>query len=68
MALYIALSIKSILKQSYKNFELLIIDDGSEDNSETIIRSLNSEKIRYIRLKHVGRSAALNYGLKGSKI
>jgi glycosyltransferase involved in cell wall biosynthesis len=49
------------------NFELLIIDDGSEDNSEEIIGSLNSEKIRYIKLKHLGRSAALNYGLKEAK-
>jgi len=64
---YIQASINSILNQSYGNFELLIIDDGSEDNSEAIIRSLNSEKIRYIRLKHVGRSAALNYGLKEAK-
>jgi|ERR1035437_5357410 glycosyltransferase involved in cell wall biosynthesis len=64
---YIQTSINSILKQSYGNFELLIIDDGSEDNSEAIIRSLNSEKIRYVRLKHIGRSAALNYGLKEAK-
>jgi|ERR1035437_2365553 glycosyltransferase involved in cell wall biosynthesis len=64
---YIQTSINSILNQSYGNFELLIIDDGSEDNTEAIIRSLNSEKIRYIRLKHVGRSPALNYGLKEAK-
>ena len=64
---YIQTTINSILNQSYRNFELLIIDDGSDDNSEEIIRSLNSEKIRYIRLKHIGRSAALNYGLKEAK-
>jgi glycosyltransferase involved in cell wall biosynthesis len=64
---YIRTSINSILNQSYGNFELLIIDDGSEDSSEAIIRSLNSEKVRYIRLKHAGRSAALNYGLKEAK-
>ena len=64
---YIQTSINSILKQSYGNFELLIIDDGSEDNSDEIIKSLQSEKIRYIKLKHVGRSAALNYGLKEAK-
>lgn len=64
---YILTSINSILRQSYVNFELLIIDDGSEDNSEALIRSLNSEKIKYIKLKHLGRSAALNYGLKEAK-
>ena len=64
---FIQTSVNSILKQSYKNFELLIIDDGSEDNTEEIIRSFNNEKIRYIRLKHIGFSAALNYGLKEAK-
>jgi glycosyltransferase involved in cell wall biosynthesis len=64
---YIQTSINSILNQSYKNFELLIIDDGSEDNSEEIVRLLNNEKIRYKKLKHVGRGAALNYGLNAAK-
>jgi glycosyltransferase involved in cell wall biosynthesis len=64
---YILTSVNSILRQTYVNFELLIIDDGSEDGSEEIIRSLNSEKIKYIKLKHLGRSAALNYGLKEAK-
>lgn len=64
---YILTSINSILRQSYVNFELLIIDDGSKDNSEEIIKSLNNEKIKYIKLKHLGRSAALNYGLKEAK-
>ena len=64
---FIHTSINSILKQSYQNFELLIIDDGSEDNSEEIIRSFINEKIRYIRLEHIGFSAALNYGLKEAK-
>lgn len=61
---YILTSINSILNQSYLNFELLIIDDGSDDNVEEIITSLNNNKIKYIKLKHLGRSAALNYGLK----
>ena len=64
---FIQTSINSILKQSYQNFEFLIIDDGSEDNTEEIIRSFNNEKIRYIRLKHIGFSAALNFGLKEAK-
>src|ERR1035437_5501106 len=64
---YILTSVNSILRQSYVNFELLIIDDGSEDDSEEIIRSLNCDKIKYIKLKHIGRSAALNYGLKEAK-
>src|ERR1035437_5153614 len=64
---YILTSVNSILRQRYRNFELLIIDDGSDDNTEALIRSLNSQKIRYIKLKHIGFSAALNYGLKEAK-
>jgi glycosyltransferase involved in cell wall biosynthesis len=64
---YIQTSINSILRQSYENFELLIIDGGSEDNTEEIIRSFDNEKIRYIRLKYIGLGAALNYGLKEAK-
>lgn len=64
---FILTSIKSLLNQTYVNFELLIIDDGSEDNSEDIVKSLKSEKIRYFKLNHMGRSAALNYGLKEAK-
>jgi glycosyltransferase involved in cell wall biosynthesis len=64
---YIRTSITSILRQSYEFFELLIIDDGSEDDTEDIVRSFNVEKIRYIKLNHVGRSKALNCGLKEAK-
>jgi glycosyltransferase involved in cell wall biosynthesis len=64
---YIEKSINSILNQTYKNFELLIIDDGSSDNTGNIIRTLNCDKIRYIWHEHFGRSAALNYGLVAAK-
>ncbi len=64
---YITQSIKSILNQTYKDFELLIIDDGSTDNTEKIISGFYDERIRYIKLPHAGRSKALNYGLKVAK-
>jgi glycosyltransferase involved in cell wall biosynthesis len=63
---YIETAVQSILRQTYKNFELLIVDDGSSDNTEEIVRSIPSEKIRYARLEHLGRSAVLNYGLKAA--
>ncbi len=61
---YIGQAIKSILNQTYKDFEFLIIDDGSNDNTEEIINHFNDMRIRYIKKNHFGRSAALNYGLK----
>jgi len=45
---YIALAVESILKQSFRDFELLIINDGSTDNSLEIIRSFKDERIRLV--------------------
>jgi len=58
-------SINSILKQTYKNWELIIIDDCSEDSSLKIIKSFKNKKIKVYPLrKKIGRTNALNYGLK----
>lgn len=48
-AQYIKKSINSILNQTFKNFELLIVDDGSEDNTVDIIQSYNDPRIRLIK-------------------
>jgi len=61
---YISQAIKSILNQTYKNFELLIIDDGSSDNTEEIVSKISDKRIKYFKRNHVGRSASLNYGLE----
>lgn len=62
-ALFINEAVKSILNQTYTNFEYLIIDDGSTDDTDGIVNSYNDERIRYYKIDHVGRSKALNYGL-----
>lgn len=56
-------SIKSVLNQTYDNFEFIIVNDGSTDNSEDIILSFNDERIRYLKIDHKGRSYASNYGI-----
>lgn len=58
-------AIDSILRQSYRNFELIISDDGSSDDTEKIIRSnyKKDERIRYIKSNHSGVSQARNIGL-----
>jgi len=61
---YLSDAIHSILNQTFKNFEFLIIDDGSEDNTVKIVKSFNDGRIKYERILHTGRSKALNYGLK----
>lgn len=60
----VAETIKSILTQSYKDFELLVIDDGSADNTRQIISALPDSRIKYIYKQNGGVSSARNLGLK----
>lgn len=66
---YIDECIKSVLNQTYKNIEMIIIDDGSTDNSENIIKKYvgDSKVIKYIRCKdNKGIWSARNIGLKNA--
>jgi glycosyltransferase involved in cell wall biosynthesis len=62
-ARYLKQSVKSILNQTYKDFEFLIINDGSTDNAEEIISGFKDSRINYKKIEHKGTSAALNYGI-----
>lgn len=59
-------AIQSVLDQTYKNYELVIIDDGSTDDTEKLVKSIKTDRnIKYYRLKHSGHIAKVrNYGLK----
>lgn len=64
----IARAVKSVLNQTYQNFELIIIDDGSTDNTRELVTSFNDERIRYIRHEeNKGEAAARNTGLKAAR-
>ena len=58
---------ESLLNQTFKNFEWLIIDDGSTDNTKTIIENYINEKaikIRYYYKNNGGKHTALNFGFR----
>lgn len=60
--------VSSIIGCEYKNLEILIVDDGSSDDTESIGRRLASENtnVRFIRQENAGKGAALNTGYKES--
>lgn len=60
---YIAKSIESVLKQTYTNFELLIIIDGSPDNSKQIAETFEDSRITIYEKPNGGLSDARNFGL-----
>jgi glycosyltransferase involved in cell wall biosynthesis len=61
-------AIMSVLDQSYRNLELLIVDDGSRDNTAEIVANIRDPRIRYIPLEiNGGASSARNAGLRLAK-
>ena len=66
---YIQRAIDSVINQSYKEWELITIDDGSEDASASVLQSYTAQspRIRTIYQTHQSLSAARNNGIKNSK-
>jgi len=59
--------IRSILNQSYENIELIVVDDGSTDNTENILKQVDDERFQYIiHNENKGPNASRNTGLKHS--
>ena len=56
-------SVKSVLDQSFTDLELIIIDDGSTDNTQSVIAALNDNRLRYYYQKNAGACAARNKGI-----
>ena len=60
----LARAIRSVLNQSYRNLELLVIDDASTDHTEEVVASIEDSRLRYIRRpQNGGAAAARNTGL-----
>jgi len=66
-AQFIAETLRSIFWQTYKDWELIIVNDGCDDETEKIIMSFKNEdqwkKVRYTQINHAGYTKATNHGL-----
>ena len=66
-AYLISKTIDSILAQTYTNYEVFIVDDGSTDNTEEVVRPYLSDKVFYFRKENAERGAARNFGTLKAK-
>jgi glycosyltransferase involved in cell wall biosynthesis len=65
---YLANCIDSVFAQTYKNIEVIVVNDGSTDNSDEVIQKyLSDSRIRYINQKNAGQANAKNTGIRNSR-
>lgn len=60
-------TVTSILNQTFQDYELIIINDGSTDNTEKVLKQIKSEKINYIYSENNGVSSARNLGIENAQ-
>jgi glycosyltransferase involved in cell wall biosynthesis len=61
-------AIVSVLNQTYQDFEILVIDDNSKDNTQAVVKNFDDKRIRYIRHeKNKGEAGTRNTGIKHAK-
>ena len=65
---FISMTIESVLKQTYKNWELLIVDDCSTDNTDEVVAKYDDKRIIYLKnKKNSGAAVSRNKALKNAK-
>jgi glycosyltransferase involved in cell wall biosynthesis len=65
--IFVAKTLKSVLNQTYTDYEIIIINDGSTDTSEAIIQEFKDYKINYFFKKNEGVAIARNFGIDKAK-
>ena len=60
-------AVESVLSQTFEDFEYILIDDGSSDRSNSIIKTFKDNRIRLIGPERLGRVKSLNLALENAK-
>lgn len=63
----IARTLDSLLSQTYREFDVTIVDDGSTDNTEEVVEPYLKDSVRYVRTSHRGTPSAWNLGVSKSR-
>lgn len=61
---FIAVAVKSALAQTYLNFEIIVVDDGSTDTTEEVVAALKHPQLFYFKQANAERAAARNFGIQ----
>ena len=66
-AAYVKEAIDSVLGQSYEDYEIIVVDDGSSDDTNAVVKGFGDSRIRYIYQKNKGISGARNTGIRNAR-
>jgi glycosyltransferase involved in cell wall biosynthesis len=66
-AQYVGRAIESVLAQTWKRLELIVIDDGSTDTTAEIVRRFDDPRLQYVRQENAGIASARNHGIRRAR-
>jgi len=64
---YLPATIGSILSQTHREFEIIVVDDGSTDATKEVVEAIRDERVRYVWQKNAGLPAARNTGIRNAR-
>ena len=67
VAAFVREAVESVLRQSYSDLELIVVDDGSSDGTPDIVAGIEDPRIRLMRRNHESPVAALNCGVEAAR-